>query len=64
MTLRCRIRAQAGEVPNWAIALAAAEACRPRHCPSCGSVEICPMFDPDLLLWGCTDCDDVFAERD
>ena len=44
-------------------ALAAAEACRPVRCPNCGSVEIFPMFDPDMLLYGCADCSNVFVER-
>jgi transposase-like protein len=51
-------------VPNWAIALASAEACRPTRCPSCGSPEICPMFDRDMLAWTCTDCGRAFCERD
>lgn len=37
---------------------------QPTRCGQCGSEDIAPMFDPDLLLWQCTDCGDVFAERD
>jgi DNA-directed RNA polymerase subunit RPC12/RpoP len=45
-------------------ALCASEARRPTRCPRCGSAEICFMFDPDMLLWLCTDCGRSFAERD
>lgn len=47
-----------------ATAVRAAEASRPHHCPTCGSDDICFMFDPDMLLWQCSACSDVFVERD
>lgn len=37
---------------------------QPQRCGQCGSDDICPMFDPDMLLWQCSACGDVFAERD
>lgn len=36
----------------------------PLRCPRCSSREICPMFDPDMLLWLCTDCGRPFCEAD
>jgi hypothetical protein len=35
----------------------------PKRCGQCGSSEVAAMFDPDLLLWQCSTCDDVFPER-
>lgn len=36
----------------------------PSRCPRCGSEEICPMFDDDMLLSLCTDCGRPFCEAD
>lgn len=49
---------------RWEVALEAAEYHRPTRCPHCSSAEVCPMFDPDMILWLCTDCNAVFSERD
>jgi transposase-like protein len=43
---------------------AALVACTPTRCPHCGSGEVVFMFDPDMLLWLCCDCQRVFPERD
>ena len=50
--------------PRVEVALATKMACQPRCCPQCGSDDICFMFDPDMLLWQCSACSDVFVERD
>jgi DNA-directed RNA polymerase subunit RPC12/RpoP len=45
-------------------AIRAAEYHRPTRCPRCSSDNVFPMFDPDMLLWGCADCGRPFVERD
>lgn len=36
---------------------------QPKACPSCGSDEIAPVFDPDGAFWTCDSCSYTFDER-
>jgi hypothetical protein len=47
-----------------ALAEAGLVACTPTRCPHCSSGEVCFMFDDDMILWLCCDCQRVFPERD
>lgn len=57
-------RSEAARTERIEAALAGSEARKPACCPRCGSREICPMFDDDMLMAYCSDCGRPFPEAD
>lgn len=57
-------RSEAEREERIACALQTKRDRKPVCCPNCGSDELVHTFDPDGIIWACTDCPNVFCEAD